>query len=195
MGKAEATRLMILEKAYELMYVKGYQTTSIDEILATTKVTKGAFYYHFKTKEDMGLAVLDEILQPAQATHSLALLQNGQRPVDAIYGLISHLLMKDPFLKAEYGCPVGNFANEMAPWNPDFRKLLDKIFQSLLHTVTTILETGQANGFIRKEVNAAQVALYLLSGYWGVRTVGKLGHSRRVYVTYLKELKHYLNSL
>ena len=61
MKKAEATRLMILQKAFELIYVKGYQTTSIDDIIATTKVTKGAFYYHFKTKDEMGLAIINEI--------------------------------------------------------------------------------------------------------------------------------------
>lgn len=43
MNKAESTRLTILEKAFKLIYEKGYQTTSIDDILATTKVTKGAF--------------------------------------------------------------------------------------------------------------------------------------------------------
>jgi AcrR family transcriptional regulator len=58
MKKSAATRLMILEKAFELIYAKGYQTTSIDDIIATTKVTKGAFYYHFKTKDEMGLLLL-----------------------------------------------------------------------------------------------------------------------------------------
>ncbi|MDN3709585.1 TetR family transcriptional regulator [Myroides ceti] len=55
MKKAEATRLTILKKAYELIYINGYQTTSIDDILATTKVTKGALYYHFKIKTKWGL--------------------------------------------------------------------------------------------------------------------------------------------
>ncbi len=48
MKKAEVTRLNILQKAFELIYVNGYQTTSIDQIIATTQVTKGAFFYHFK---------------------------------------------------------------------------------------------------------------------------------------------------
>jgi AcrR family transcriptional regulator len=64
MKKSAATRLMILEKAFELIYAKGYQTTSIDDIIATTKVTKGAFYYHFKTKDEMGLAIINELVKP-----------------------------------------------------------------------------------------------------------------------------------
>ncbi|GAA6766408.1 hypothetical protein AAFH68_23500 [Flavobacterium sp. CGRL1] len=50
MSKAVNTRLTILHKAFELIYTKGYQTTSVDEIIATTQVTKGAFYYHLKIK-------------------------------------------------------------------------------------------------------------------------------------------------
>jgi TetR/AcrR family transcriptional repressor of nem operon len=63
MKKAATTRLTILQKAFELIYVKGYQTTSIDDIIATTQVTKGAFYYHFKNKDEMGLAIINEILK------------------------------------------------------------------------------------------------------------------------------------
>jgi hypothetical protein len=50
MKKSAATRLMILQKAFELIYAKGYQTTSIDDIIATTKVTKGAFITISKLK-------------------------------------------------------------------------------------------------------------------------------------------------
>ncbi|WP_312076739.1 TetR/AcrR family transcriptional regulator [Chryseobacterium sp.] len=64
MKKSEATRLNILQKAFELIYVKGYQTASVDEIIATTQVTKGAFYYHFKTKDEMGLAIINELMIP-----------------------------------------------------------------------------------------------------------------------------------
>ena len=61
MKKAEGTRRNILEKAFELIYERGYQNTSIDDILATTGVTKGAFYYHFQNKDEMGLAIIHEI--------------------------------------------------------------------------------------------------------------------------------------
>jgi TetR/AcrR family transcriptional repressor of nem operon len=64
MSKAANTRITILQKAFELIYSKGYQTTSIDDIIATTQVTKGAFYYHFKTKDEMGVAIIEEILKP-----------------------------------------------------------------------------------------------------------------------------------
>src|SRR5690606_28017174 len=97
MKKAEATRLTILQKAFELIYVKGYQTTSIDDIIATTKVTKGAFYYHFKTKDEMGLAIINEILKPTLASSFIEPLQTEENPLEAIYNLMDNLLMKNEF--------------------------------------------------------------------------------------------------
>ena len=64
MNKAQHTRQMILEKAFLMIYQNGYQSTSIDKIIETTDLTKGAFYYHFKNKETMGLAVIEEIIFP-----------------------------------------------------------------------------------------------------------------------------------
>eukprot|EP01034_Spumella_vulgaris_P015579 gene15579-19906_t len=96
---------MILQKAFELIYVKGYQATSIDDILATTQVTKGAFYYHFKNKDEMGIAIINELMKPALTGSFIETLQKEENPLDAIYGLMHHLLMKNEFLKVEYGCP------------------------------------------------------------------------------------------
>jgi TetR/AcrR family transcriptional regulator, transcriptional repressor for nem operon len=51
MKKSAITRQMLLQNAFQLIYVKGYQSTSIDDIIATTHVTKGAFFHHFQNKE------------------------------------------------------------------------------------------------------------------------------------------------
>ncbi|GAB3173600.1 TetR/AcrR family transcriptional regulator [Telluribacter humicola] len=195
MKKAEATRLMILQKAFELIYVNGYQTTSIDHIIATTQVTKGAFYYHFKTKDEMGLAIINEILKPTLTSSFIDPLQKEQNPLDAIYNLMHHLLMENEFMKVEYGCPVANFTQEMTPWNADFSQVLDELTRQWAQVLTATIEKGKENGSIRGDVNAKQVALFVMSGYWGIRNFGKLENSKGVYVPYLKELRRYLNGL
>jgi AcrR family transcriptional regulator len=195
MKKAEATRLNILQKAFELIYVKGYQTTSIDDIIATTKVTKGAFYYHFKNKDEMGLAIINEILKPSLVSGFIAPLQKDPNPLDAIYNLMYQLLMKNEFMKVEYGCPAANFTQEMAPWNTDFRQALDELTDQWMKVMTAAIEKGKKDGFVRKNVNAKQVALFVMSGYWGIRNFGKLENSRSIYLPYLKQLKEYLQGL
>ena len=195
MKKAEATRLMILQKAFELIYVKGYQTTSIDDIIATTKVTKGAFYYHFKTKDEMGLAIINEILKPTLTNSFIEPLQTEENPLDAIYNLMDNLLMKNDFLKVEYGCPASNFTQEMTPWNSEFNKALNELTQEWTKAITATIERGKKSGTIRKDVNAKQVTIFVMSGYWGIRNLGKLENSKKVYISYLKQLKIYLDSL
>ncbi len=195
MKKAEATRLNILHKAFELIYVKGYQTTSIDDIIATTQVTKGAFYYHFKNKDNMGLAIVNEILKPIFVNSFVKPLQNEKNPLDAIYNLMYNLLMENEFLKVEFGCPAANFTQEMTPWNVHFSKVLNELTKEWIETMTSSIEKGKKREFVRNDVNARQTSMFVMSGYWGIRNFGKLEHSKKAYLPYLKELKNYLNTL
>lgn len=195
MKKAEATRLTILQKAFELIYVKGYQTTSIDDIVATTQVTKGAFYYHFKNKDEMGMGIIKELMKPSLTSSFSESLQKEENPLDAIYDLMHYLLIENDFLKVEYGCPAANLTQEMTPWNKDFSNALNEITQHLIKIMTAAVEMGKETGLIRKEVNAKQVTMFVMSGYWGIRNFGKLENSKKAYLLYLKELKNYLNSL
>lgn len=195
MKKAEATRHSILQKAFELIYVNGYQTTSIDDIIATTKVTKGAFYYHFKNKDEMGLAIINEIMKPNLNKSFIEPLQQEKDPLQAIYNVIYNLLMKNDFLKVEHGCPAANFTLEMTPWNADFNKALDDLTQQWNRMMAAKIEQGKKEGIIRKDVNSRQVTAFIMSGYWGIRNFGKLKNSKSAYIPYLRELKKYLNSL
>ncbi|WP_430401823.1 TetR/AcrR family transcriptional regulator [Fluviicola sp.] len=195
MKKAEATRLTILQKAFELIYVKGYQTTSVDDILATTQVTKGAFYYHFKNKDEMGLAIINEILKPTMDTAFIAPLQSQDNPLEVIYGMMDHLLLGNPFLKPEFGCPASNLTQEMSPWNSEFSQALNQLTKLWEDALIQVLENGKLHGFVRNDVNPKQVTIMIMSGYWGVRNLGKLDGGNQSYLAYLKELKNYLNSL
>ncbi|QHS63344.1 TetR/AcrR family transcriptional regulator [Chitinophaga agri] len=195
MKKAEATRINILQKAFELIYVRGYKTTSIDDIIATTQVTKGAFYYHFKNKDEMGIAIINELMKPALTQSFIAPLQKDEPPLEAIYNLVHHLLMEDKFLQVEYGCPVANFAQEMSPWNADFNEALNELTQQWTKNMIATIEKGKKNGLVRKDVNAKQVTLFVMSGYWGARNFGKLENSKAPYTLFLKQLKYYLDTL
>lgn len=59
MKKGEKTKLELLKIAYKMFLSKGYENTSIDEIIEEAKIAKGTYYYHFKSKEQM----LEEVIQ------------------------------------------------------------------------------------------------------------------------------------
>ena len=195
MKKSEATRQNILQKAFELIYTNGYQTTSVDEIIATTQVTKGAFYYHFKTKDEMGLAIINERMRPTFKNTFIEPFQSDVNPLDTIYNLMHHLLMENEDLKVEYGCPASNFTQEMAPWNIEFTKALNELSLEWEKAMIDAIEKGKENGKIKSDINAKEITVFVMSGYWGVRNLGKLENSKGVYLIYLKGLKSYFDTL
>lgn len=195
MKKSQETRLHILQTAFNLIYDNGYKTTSVDEIIARTKVTKGAFYYHFKTKDEMGLAILNELLRPNFSAHFIEPLKSSENALDTIYDLVYHILMDDSFLTVESGCPASNFTQEMAPWNIEFTETLNDLSKQWEQAMIEAVERSKKDGLIKPEVDSREIAVFVMSGYWGVRNLGKLEGSKAVYLVFLNGLKAYFNSL
>ncbi|MGN8055889.1 TetR/AcrR family transcriptional regulator [Pedobacter sp. 22163] len=194
MSKAADTRMMILQKSFELIYRKGYQSTSIDEIIATTQVTKGAFYYHFKTKDDMGLSLINELLYPGMYNVMIKPLEEGKDPVKDIYKVVENLLNDFVFFNPDYGCPAINLIEEMSPMNPAFKKALSKLVKQWQNAIVATLNKGKTTQILAGTFVPEEVAMVVISGYGGVRNIGKaLGKSS--YETYLKGLKSYLTNL
>jgi AcrR family transcriptional regulator len=195
MTKSSETRANILKKAFDLIYVKGYQATSVDEIIATTQVTKGAFYYHFVSKEQMGLAMVNEIIYPEIYQAFVSPLKGTDKPVKDIHKMIRNILMDVPFFKRANGCPLSNLVQEMAPLSNDFNTALRKITDKCIESLKDCIKHGRKSGRIRTATNEQEVAHFILFGYWGVRNVGKVQESEECYAIYLNELKRYLKSL
>ena len=194
MAKATTTRGAILQKAFELVYRNGFQSTSIDHILASMRVTKGAFFHYFRNKEEMGLALIDEIIFPGMQEAFIKPLRDSVDPVEDIYAMMEHLLLSAPFFQVPYGCPAVNLVEEMSPVNEPFNQALHKLLNRCQQALQASIGEGQRRGTIRPNVDPGQVATFILVGYSGVRNLGKL-YGPACYHTYLRELKRYLRQL
>lgn len=194
MSKAEVTRLNILRKAFDLVYANGYQLTSIDDIIAQTDVTKGAFYYHFKNKDTMGLAMIREVMYPGMYDAMVGPLKESKNPIADLYAMMSALLLQNPFFRVKFGCPAINLIEEMAPVNRSFQIALQKLVEEWQDAIASTIEQGKKTGAIRNDVNGKQVAAFISAGYGGIRNMGKL-YGKQCYMIYLKELKKYLYTL
>ena len=192
--KAAATRLNILQKAFGLVYQNGYRTTSVDDIIATTQVTKGAFFYHFKNKDEMGLAMINEVMYPGLQDALIGPLSNSDDPVIEIYAMMHALLMENPFFIVKYGCPAVNLVEEMASHNEAFQSTLMKLNNQWRDAITACIERGKNSGKIKKDTDSNQVAYFVMAGYGGIRNLGKV-YGKDVYKGHLKQLKNYLQSL
>jgi AcrR family transcriptional regulator len=194
MAKGAQTRTTILEIAFDLTYRHGFQATSVDEILKKTKVTKGSFFHHFKTKEIMGLAMINEIMYPGMRASMIEPLVNGEDPIQEIYAMMNGLLMLDPVFDVRYGCPAINLVEEMASLSTTFNLALQKLSNEWKIAIVACLNKAQSNGSIRAEHKTGHIAQFIIAGYGGVRNLGKL-YGRDCYAIHLEELKQYLKGL
>lgn len=185
---------MILNKAFELIYKNGYQATSIDVIIATTQVTKGAFFYHFKNKEEMGLALIKEVMQPGMIPYMTRALEQTGDFKTGVYEMMKNLLLKAPFFNIEYGCPAVNLIDEMAPVNEQFKTALMKLVREWQQAIEAAFTKAQKEGQFQNKHNAKQVALYITANYGGVRNMGKV-FGKDAYTMFLKQFKIYLDTL
>src|ERR1700723_1998286 len=80
----ERTREPLLQAASREIYRSVFQSASLDTILAAARVTKGALYHHFKNKEALGYAVVEEVILPNVRGQWVRPLQSVKNPIDAL---------------------------------------------------------------------------------------------------------------
>ena len=111
---AERTRERLLQAAFREIYRSGFQSASLDTILASTGVTKGALYYHFKSKEALGYAIVEEIIGPDCLDKWLRPLQRREDPIDTLIGIVQGHSVRPADVRG--GCPLNNLAQETKTW-------------------------------------------------------------------------------
>jgi len=194
MTKAEQTRLSILQQAFGLIYHKGYQATSVDDILKEMQITKGAFFYHFRAKEDMALAMIREVMYPGMHAVMIQPLQQAQDPLAELYTMMYQLLMVHPMFEWQYGCPAVNLVEEMAPLNEHFREALSRLVQEWQQAIIRCLKKGKQAGLVKTGIKEPEAAVFIVTGYSGIRNLGKL-QGRKCYQVYLREFRNYLENM
>lgn len=195
MNGASTTRMHILEKSFGLIYKNGYQATSIDKIIETTQVTKGAFYYHFKDKEGMGLDMIKEVVAPRLDRLLIKPIENSSDPLERIYLTIKKNLMEDKDFDIEYGCPLNNLIQEMSPIKESFKLTLQLVINRWKNVIKKEIERGKTIGKVNKSIDSESVAEFIIVSYEGLRATGKVYQNYKLYESYIKQLKFYLDTL
>src|ERR1041385_9022753 len=125
----QATRDKILTAAFEEFYRQGFQGGSLNHIVEKAGITKGALFHHFKGKQELGYAVLDEVIGPLLHQRWLAPLTHSHHPIADMKRAFRQYIKEDiesgHFVQ---GCPLNNMAQEMSPLDEGFRKRIDKLY-------------------------------------------------------------------
>jgi len=192
-AKGAATRDQILDVAGKLIHLRGYHATSLDDVLKESGVGKGNFYYYFKSKEDLGYAILDRMLQAfVERTLEPAFADAVADPVVQIKEFLDRVLDNQRQRSCIGGCPMGNLASELSDVHEGFRQRLAGIFLQWRVTLAEVLARGQESGRLRSGLDPASAAEFLVAALEGAILLTKVTRDISVMERCVTELKRHL---
>lgn len=144
-------RTTILEAAARLFSEKGFRETPMAEISKATGAAEGTIFYHFKNKEELFVAILEDfknnIIQEFKRYENQAEFKSGMEMIEGVVSFYFHLAaaMEDRFLLLHR-----HDLYELAQVNPTCRRHLEEIFTYFLDIIEQSISRGQKDGSIRK---------------------------------------------
>ena len=191
--KGAATRDQILNAAARLIHVQGYHSTSLDDVLRESGVGKGNFYYYFKSKEDLGYAIIDRITRGfVERTLGPSFQDADADPVGQIRTFLDRVLDAQRQRNCVGGCVMGNLASELSDVHEGFRQRLASLFVILRTHLADAVRRGQARGQLRADVDAGRLAQFLVAGLEGSILLSKVTKDITVMERCVEEMKQHL---
>src|SRR5689334_22237203 len=139
--KGAATRDQILNAAARLIHVQGYHSTSLDDVLRESGVGKGNFYYYFRSKEDLGFAILDQLVAGfLERTLEPCFKPTDTRRLAQIHCFLDRVLEAQRQRNCVGGCAMGNLASELSDVHEGFRARLASVFTRWRERLTVALQ-------------------------------------------------------
>ncbi len=195
MRDPEKTRAVILDAAFREIYRRGFQATSVDDVVCKTAMTKGAFFSHFHTKNDLGYALVDETLKELTLDKWIRPLSAYKNPVQGIIARYRKIIESTPDEEIPLGCPLNNLVQEMSTLDPVFREKLNAVLLLWIDETEKYLRKAQDEGYLRKEVDTRQVAEFVVMVEEGSLGMVKNLRDKTVFWSLYESLKQYLESI
>jgi AcrR family transcriptional regulator len=138
-----STRDKIIFAAMELFWLKGFNSTSIADLLSRTQLNSGSLYHVFPSKQDVLIGVLEAyrdgieemLLEPAWG--------GVADPIDKIFALLNGYRTMIVESDCTYGCPIGSLALELHEPDPQVRALLAQNFENWTAAIEKCLDAAE----------------------------------------------------
>lgn len=193
--KRMATMHRMQVKGLELFYRQGYYSTSVDDILKSLSLSKGAFYHHFQSKEDFFISIIQNLI--VQKVYSMLIepVEAHDNPLRVIEQSLDNALETAEHNDMDFGFMLSNFMTEFNRRNPEISKYLKDIYKMWEVNLVSTLQRGKTDGFVARHVDSESVANYLIASYIGIRTLMVEGNCKVLRYQYIQQLRTYLRSL
>ena len=180
----QSTRDLIIATADQLFYQHGFEHTSFAHIADAVNISRGNFYYHFKTKDEILAAVINLRLANTQAMLD-KWYNEAKTPADRIRSFINILIMNQVKI-LQFGCPVGTLTSELSKLN---HTALDDANQ--LFNLFRIWLKNQFRELGHKK-NADKLAMHLLARSQGVANLASAFNDKKFIQQEVKQLHEWL---
>jgi TetR/AcrR family transcriptional regulator, transcriptional repressor for nem operon len=137
------TRSRLVESALYLFWLRGYAATGIAEICSRAKANPGSFYFFFKTKEELLLAVLEFYIQSLMPIVVEPVLSIQRDPIERVFGILDFYRRNLLATGCTYGCPIGRLALEIPEEQFRIHKRLADNFDGWTAAVAKCLEDAR----------------------------------------------------
>ena len=193
--KSRATIQRMQVKGLELFYQKGYFNTSLDDILKALELSKGAFYYHFQSKEDFMISIVQHLLFRKIYSTLIEPVEGVEDPFRVIENALENALENAEHNVMDYGFVLGNFMTEFNGRNENISRYLNDICKVWEVSLVTALQKGKSDGYLERHWDSEGIAYYVMASYFGIRTLMVQGNAHMLRYKYMQQLRNYFKSM
>ena len=190
--EGQNSKTKLLDAALGVIRSKGYTATTVDDICESAGVTKGSFFHHFKTKDELALAAARHFSDMAAGLFAAAPYHAAKDPAQRVLGYIDFRAAMLEREIPEYTCLLGTMVQETYLTHPAIRAACDRYMSE--HTQSLIEDIAEAKALHAPDAkwSAESVAFYTQTVLQGSFIFSKAKQNNKVAVDSLALLRGHL---
>ncbi len=193
MTKGDLTKARIVARAAPIFNQRGFEGTSLSDLMTATGLKKGGIYRHFKNKEELAVAAFEHAWRSARHERWRG-IDKTAGAIDQLQRFVANFIEKRSGLVSG-GCPILNTAVDCDDGNPALRDRVRKALALWTKRLRAIANSGLAKGEIRKDADADQIATVIVSTLEGALMMARLQRSERPLQHAKEHLDRFLQGL
>ncbi len=168
----------VLDAATECFWRRGYEATSVKDLIAHTGITAASLYNAFGNKRALFQTALDYYVEKSVSERIKR--YEGLAPRDAIKGFFDEIISRSLKDRDHKGCMLVNSALEVAPHDAEFQTIIASVLNRLERFFLECIRKGQADGSVNRSIPAKNLAHHFLGVLMGVRVLARVKPQRAI---------------
>jgi TetR/AcrR family transcriptional repressor of nem operon len=189
------SRTKLLDAALDVFRAKGYTATRVEDICAAAGLTKGSFFHHFKTKDELAIAAAGRW---TEVTGALFLDADYHKPTDPVDRVLGYIEFRKQLLRgslAEYTCLLGTLIQEVYDTHPPIRIACEASISSHVATLVDDIEAAKTAHAPGASWTAESLALHMQAVIQGSYVIAKARYGADPAAESIDHLKRYVAGL